>query len=185
MNRDRLPYDFAFRSTFAAVCLAVGISLLFAGMLPCARAQGLQRYLASLRIGDTLEDIRKIYPPLKSGSSYKEPGGEIVRIEADRKESKRFPVNVSRMRLRLRKGHLVHLQLIYDDDYSRRRSLEDLVMDYSLIYGEPRRRGEAYWWGDSSVVLRLGNIELPAAGGVVELRLCAELIDRDLFDGRY
>jgi len=51
----------------------------------------------------------------------------------------------------------VHIRLIYDKEYSRKKSVSKLAVDLSLIYGEPRRYRESYFWWSSDTVLAVAK----------------------------
>ncbi|MFA5140132.1 MAG: hypothetical protein WC728_12950 [Elusimicrobiota bacterium] len=160
--------------------LAAAILALFLGS---ARAQtAIQQYLVSLRLGDTLEQIKMIYPPTQEWPKFREPGGRVVRINIERGYSKWFPPGVATLRLGMRRGRLVHMQLIHDRDESKRKPLEQLVLDLALVYGEPRRSGEAYFWADGSRILAVSNEELPTGREEErEVRTSLELMDEDYY----
>jgi len=153
---------------------------------PAGAAAGtpIQRHLVSLKLGDTLELIRKVYPPKGDWPSYRDAWG-IVHYTVEKGKAKQFPGDVLKMRLGLWRGRLVHLQLIYDPKASRKKSLHELVGDMSLAYGEPRRSGETYWWSDGGAVMRASNAELPvrSAGDDrnVEMLTSLELMRHDVF----
>ena len=157
--------------------------LLSAGAAPGAFSAGIQRYLASLRLGDTLEQIQKIYPPKREWSRYREPGGEVVRIIMERGYAEWFPPKVDTIRLGMRRGRLIHVQLIYGKRESRRKPLQEVVKDLSLVYGEPRRSGETYFWFDDSAVIAASNVGVPSGRKQAkELRTSIELMERGYFE---
>lgn len=163
--------------SFAFVAL-----LLASGPLAGAEA-GLQRYLVSLKLGDNMAQIEQVYPPTRQWSKFKEPGGKVVRYTVDRGFAKWFPVKVSTVRLGMRFGRLVHIQVVYDRDHSREKPLNELVVDLSLLYGEPRREGESYFWSDSNTVLCASHAEiLGATGDSKEFRTSLELMERSYFE---
>jgi hypothetical protein len=146
----------------------------------------IQRYLVSLRLGDTLEDVKKIYPPSKKWPTSEEPGSNMIRVDVRRENARTFPDNVSFMRLSLKNGRLARIVLIYDKHESRRRSLDRLVRELSLQYGEPRRRGPRYWWQDQGAVILAVHAEiLSKSGKARELRPSLELMDLDAFHELY
>jgi hypothetical protein len=152
--------------------------------LPAAAAR-IQRQLVDLQLGDTRDVIEKVYPPRKDWKSYKDKAG-FEHIVVGKDDAKGFPEKAAEMRLILKRGRLVLLQLVYDAEASRKKPLGELVDELALAYGEPHRAGEAYWWGDSGVVVRAKNAELPVKGGDdrVELRTSLELMVRDVFRPR-
>lgn len=168
--------------------LAALLALALSASLPAAAARtAIQRHLVSLKLGDTLEMIRKVYPPKGDWPTYRDSLG-IVHYTVEKGIAKRFPGDVLKMRLGLRHGRLVHLQLIYGPEASRKKPLSELVEDLSLAYGEPRRSGEAYWWSDGGTVARASNAELPvrSAGDDrnVEMLTSLEMMEHDVFRSR-
>jgi len=142
----------------------------------------LQEYLESLRIGDTLEQIHLIYPPTREWTKYREPGGRVVRMIVERGASKWFPAGIGTLTIGMRRGRLVHIQAVYDREESRRKPLEDMVGDISLMYGEPRRAGETYFWHDGKIVMAASNVQVPnERGGAKEFRTSLELMEQDYF----
>lgn len=159
--------------------------LAFAAALPLhANAEDdepvpIQRYLESLRLGDYLKEIQIVYPPLREWPSFKEPGGRITRYHIERSYAKHFPWDIDALRLGIRRGRLVHIQAVYSERYAKEKPVEKIVVDFSLIYGEPTRRGMVYSWQDSSTVLRVFNEEQPSADGrSVELHPSIEIYER-------
>ncbi len=150
-------------------------------LAPAGERGSIQRYLASLKLGDTLKQIKLIYPPTRKWSKYREPGGRVKRIIIERGYSKWFPPRVSTIRLGMRRRKLMHIQLIYDRDSSKRKHLSELVVDLSLIYGEPRRWGETYFWFDRSLVIAVSNAKLKTGRGH-EFRTSLELMEKGYFE---
>lgn len=151
-------------------------------LAPAGASRGnIQRYLASLKLGDTLKQIELIYPPTRKWSKYREPGGRVKRMIIERGYSKWFPPMVSTIRLGMRRKKLMHIQLIYDRDGSKRKHLSELVVDLSLIYGEPRRWGETYFWLDRSTVIAVSNAQIKAGRGR-EFRTSLELMEKGYFE---
>lgn len=138
-----------------------------------------QRYLESLRLGDYLKEIKIVYPPLREWPSFREPGGKITRFHIERAYAKNFPWDIDALRLGMRWGRLVHIQVVYNERYAKEKPLEKLVLDLSMIYGEPQRRGMVYLWQDKATVLRVFNEESPSADGqAVELKPSIEIYER-------
>jgi hypothetical protein len=164
-----------------------GVLALLGAAVVCAETVRIQRYLASLQLGDTLDVVRRIYPPARDWSSHLEPGGEVRRYEIGRAFAKSFPVGVETLRLGLRRNRLVHVQLIYDLDTSRKKPVDELVVDYALAYGEPRRTGRAFWWSDGDTILRVSEVAVPvldAGREAAELRTSAELMSAEVYGRR-
>jgi hypothetical protein len=144
----------------------------------------IQRTLANLHLGDTLEDIQLVYPPAQEWPSQEERRVHVTRLRVERESAKSFPSDAQVLWLGLRRGRLVDIQIIYDARYSRRRPAERLAQDLALIYGEPHRSNDKFWWTDGSTVLRVFDDELPAQPGAersVELRTSVQIIERNLF----
>ncbi|MEK7743792.1 MAG: hypothetical protein AAB578_05340 [Elusimicrobiota bacterium] len=159
--------------------------------LPASARQDLaiQRYLASLELGDTLEIVKRVYPPIHEWSVEKLPQEEFSRVVIERGQAKGLPGQMDRLTLDLRRGRLVYMRLVYDADASREKPLGEVVVDLSLMYGEPHRSGVSYWWGDSKTVIRASNEELVQGEAEarkvrpksVELRTSIELMERKIF----
>jgi hypothetical protein len=141
--------------------------------------QPIQRYLESLRLGDYMKEIRTVYPPLREWPNFKEPGGKITRYHVERAYAKNLPWDIDTLRLGMRWGRLVHIQAVYNERYAREKPLEKMVVELSMIYGEPSRRGMVYTWRDKKTVLRVFNEESPSADGrAVEFKPSMEIYER-------
>ena len=155
-----------------------------------ARAQDdvpIQRYLAHLYLGDSLEVIQKVYPPAREWPSYREPRGGVRRYRVEREFAKSMPIGVETMWVGLKRDRLVEVQLVYDEEFTRRRPLEALARELSLTYGEPQRTDGKFWWTDGSTVLRAFHYEhkLVSDGGTgIELRTALQLMEESLFRRR-
>ncbi|MFH2201728.1 MAG: hypothetical protein ABIJ96_01295 [Elusimicrobiota bacterium] len=154
--------------------------LLLAASRPASAQSSIQRYLASLRLGDGIKQIEMVYPPTRKWQRQKEPKGGVVRIRIEREDSEWFPAKVKTVLLGMRRGRLVHIRLVYDKEYSRQKPFGELAVDLSLIYGEPRRYRESYFWWDSSTVLAVAKAEIKTEKGQ-ELRTSQELMERSYF----
>ena len=138
-----------------------------------------QRYLESLRLGDFLREVQIVYPPLREWPSFREPGGRITKYHVERAYAKHFPWDIDSLRLGFRWGRLVVIQAVYNERFAKEKPLEKIVVDLSLIYGEPSRRGMVYSWQDRSTVIRVFNEEQPSPdGAAVELHPSIEVSDR-------
>lgn len=147
-----------------------------------AETPPIQKYLASLRLGDTMDEIERIYPPTRKWTKFREPGGAVIRIIIERGFSKWMPKHVNTVRLGMKRGRLIHIQLIYDKKESRRKPVGEMVLDLSLIYGEPRRAGDKYFWWDGGRVIAVSNTAIPSGRrGGKELRATLELMKRSYF----
>jgi hypothetical protein len=145
-----------------------------------------QRYLVSLRLGDSLEEVQAIYSPKREWPSRREAGTGIVRIDIERSYAKDFPSQVSTLSLGLRTGRLVRIGLIYDEESSRRKPVHELVRELSLVYGEPRRKGISYWWKSSRSVIRVAPVELVSQDKrAKDLRTSIELMEAWVFREMY
>jgi hypothetical protein len=144
----------------------------------------IRRALAGLHLGATIEEVQLIYPPAQEWPSQEERRVRVTRLRVEREMAKSFPPDAQVLWLGLRRGRLVDIQLIYDARYSRRRPAERLAQDLALVYGEPRRSNDKFWWTDGRTVLRVFDAELPVQPGSqrsVELRTSVQIIERDLF----
>ena len=140
-----------------------------------------QRHLAELYLGDSLDDVRLVYPPAQEWPSSRERGG-IRRLRVEREYAKSLPPEIETLWLGFKRDRLVEVQVVYTIAYSRKKSAEQLAGDFSLVYGEPRRSNDKFWWADGSTVLRVFNAHIPAgAEGSVEMRTSAQILERGLF----
>lgn len=168
--------------------LAVSAVFIFAAApfpgAPAARATvTVQRYLESLKLGDSMREIELVYPPKRKWTSYRDPRGNLHRVLLDRSLSKYFPIEADTMRLGFRGRRLAHIQVVYTKDYSRKKPLGDLVVDLSLIYGEPRRVEETYFWWDGDTVIAVSDAMMETPDGkATELRTSLELMEFELFE---
>jgi hypothetical protein len=143
----------------------------------------IQRALAGLHLGDTLEDVQRVYPPAQEWPSQEERRVHVTRLRVVRESAKSFPPDAQVLWLGLRHGRLVDIQIIYDARFSRRKSAERLTQDLALVYGEPRRSSDKFWWTDGRTVLRVFDAELPSqpdSQQSVELSTSVQLMERDL-----
>jgi hypothetical protein len=163
--------------------LLLAIPLLFL-LAPFSSGKvALQRYLESLKLGDSLKEIEYVYPPKRNWGSYRDPRGDMRRMLLDRTQAKYFPVDAESLRLGFRGERLSHIQVIYTKEYSRKKPIGDLVVDLSLVYGEPRRIEETYFWWDDDTVIAVSDAMLQAPDGSgTELRTSLELMDYELFE---
>jgi len=120
-----------------------------------------QRHLMNLRLGDGLNHVKSIYPPLGDWPSHVEPRGRVTRYRVEREAVKAFPKGVQTIWLGFKRGSLVDIQVIYDDETTRERPYSQLAVDVSLEYGEPRRTENRFWWADGRTVLRVFPAEVP------------------------
>ena len=138
-----------------------------------ARAQDdattLQPHLFGLYLGDSLRDVRRRLPPARPWPAVKDKRLGVTRYRLDAGDVKGFPPHLHALNLGFRDGGLVEIEGVYDDDYSRRETYEQLARDYELLYGVPHQSQGRFWWDDGRTVLRVFPAELPAAadGAVV------------------
>lgn len=144
----------------------------------------MERYLADLVLGDSLERVEKLYRPRRPWPSREEPSASVTRLRLERGAAKDMPKSVETMWLGLRRGRLVEIQLIYDARSTRISSVEKVVRDLSLVYGEPRHTNDKFWWADGRTVLRVFHAEVPVVRDgrrAVNLRTSLQLLEADLF----
>lgn len=142
------------------------------------------RYLAGLYLGDTLEEVQRLYPPAQEWPAQEVARLGVTRRRVERACAKRFPEHVETMWLGFRKGALVDIQLIYNEKFSGRKSAEVLAGEQALNYGEPRRGDGKFFWSDGRTVLRIfaAELESPRRGATaVTLRASVQILERDLF----
>lgn len=173
--------------------LSVLLAALVLGLLPprpAARADDdelppVERKLGDLYLGDTLEDIQRIYVPSREWPSYVEPKHGVTRIKIERPDLKSPAQDVDVMWLGLKHDRLVELQLIYDARYTKEHSVNSLVRELSLVYGEPDSENGRYWWTDGRTVLRVFYAEVPVRRGGEkgsELRTSLQVAETWLFN---
>ena len=120
----------------------------------------IQRYMVSLQLGDSLEEVRRVYPPAAEWPATESKNG-VKRYRVQRGMAKVFPANVDTLFVGFKKGKLVEIEVIYDAKKSREKPAEKLAGAYALVYGEPRRVGDRFFWSDGDTVLRVFPAELP------------------------
>ncbi len=121
----------------------------------------IQRHLAELQLGDSLEDVQRIYEPAQDWPSHIDPRGRVTRYRVERAYAKRFPLWTQALMLGFKGGKLVAIQVVYNDKRSDEKTTEELARDLSLTYGEGRRAGDVFWWTDSRTVIRVFPVEVP------------------------
>jgi hypothetical protein len=144
----------------------------------------IQRYLAELQLGDSLEDVQRIYPPAQDWPSYIDPRGRVTRYRVERAYAKSFPAWSQALLLGFKRGKLVDIQVVYNAKRSGEKTSEELARDLSLTYGEGDRTGDKFWWTDSRTVMRVFPVEVPTfKDGVrgVEWRTSIQILDKDLW----
>lgn len=144
----------------------------------------IQRYLAELQLGDSLEDVQRIYPPAQDWPSHIDPRGRVTRYRVERAYAKSFPLWTQALLLGFKRGRLVDIQVIYNAKRSSEKTAEELARDLSLTYGEGERTGDKFWWTDSSTVIRVFPVEVATFNdGVrgVEWRTSLQVLEKGLF----
>lgn len=144
----------------------------------------IQRYLVSLQLGDSLEQVRRVYPPASEWPATEARGG-VKRYRVDRGTAKSYPPSVETLFLGFKKGKLVEIQVVYDERKSREKPVEKLAGAYALNYGESRRTGDRFWWTDGRTVFRVFPAEIPVEGEdgrSVAWRTAVQVFDQGLFD---
>lgn len=169
------------RALLAAALLAVPAS---AGDDGYEDPPAIQRYLAELQLGDSLEDVQRIYAPAQDWPSYVEPRGRVTRYRVERAYAKHFPNWTQTLMLGFKRGRLVDIQVIYNAKRSGEKTSEELSRDLSLTYGEGERTGPRFWWTDSRTVMRVFPVEVPtiklgAAG--TERRTSIQILEKSLY----
>jgi hypothetical protein len=143
-----------------------------------------QRYLAELQLGDSLEDVQRIYPPAQDWPSHVDPRGRVTRYRVERAYAKSFPNWTQALMLGFKRGRLVDIQVIYNAKRSGEKTAEELARDLSLTYGEGERTGDKFWWTDSKTVMRVFPVEVPTfkdGERGVEWRTSIQVLDKDLW----
>jgi hypothetical protein len=144
----------------------------------------IQRYLAELQLGDSFEDVQRIYAPAQDWPSHIDPRGRVKRYRVERAYAKSFPSWTQALLLGFKKGKLVDIQVVYNAKRSGEKTSEELARDLSLTYGEGDRTGDKFWWTDSRTVMRVFPVETPTfKDGVrgVEWRTSIQILDKDLW----
>lgn len=144
----------------------------------------IQRYLAELQLGDSLEDVQRIYPPAQDWPSHVDPRGRVTRYRVERAYAKSFPNWTQALMLGFKRGRLVDIQVIYNAKRSGEKTAEELARDLSLTYGEGERTGDKFWWNDSKTVMRVFPVEVPTFKNGekgVEWRTSIQILEKDLW----
>mgnify|MGYP001565620057 FL=1 len=144
----------------------------------------IQRYLAELQLGDSLEDVQRIYPPASDWPSHIDPRGRVTRYRIERAYAKSFPLWTQAMMLGFKRGKLVDIQVIYNAKRSGEKTAEELARDLTLTYGEGDRSGDKFWWTDSRTVMRVFPVEVPTfADGVrgVAWHTSIQVLEKNLY----
>lgn len=144
----------------------------------------LPRYLAHIRLGDGLKQLKLLYPPAVDWVGARMPRG-VTRFTIRRDQAKKFPTEAEILNIGLsRWGNIVEIQVIYHEAFTRRKSAEQLAAELSLQFGPFKRNETRYWWADGGTVLRVSNHALPVLKDGVEIRefrTAIQVMDRSLF----
>ncbi len=147
-------------------------------------APPIRRALDRMTLGETLKDVQRLYPPAKDWPSSVEKRTGVKRLRLERASAKSFPEHVQVLWLGFKAGRLVEIQLIYDLAFTRKKAVESLAEDLSLVYGEPRHSGDKFWWADRKTVLRVFDARIPVSKGkiqAVELHTAIQILEAYLF----
>ena len=169
------------RALLALVLLAVPA---FAGDDGYEDPPAIQRYLAELQLGDSLEDVQRIYPPAQDWPSHIDPRGRVTRYRVERAYAKSFPLWTQALMLGFKRGRLVDIQVIYNAKRSGEKTSEELARDLSLTYGEGERSGDKFWWTDNRTVMRTFPVEVPTfkdGERGVAWHTSIQILDKDLY----
>ena len=156
-----------------------------------ARAQeeddvpALRRDLAGLSLGDSLGRVRRLYPPAREWPATVERRTGVTRYRVESGGTKAFPARTEMLYLGFKGGRLVEIEVVYDEERSRVQTVEKVVGEYALIYGEAKSSDDRFWWSDGRTVLRVFHAEIPlAADGAhaVAWRTAVQLFDHGLAD---
>lgn len=173
---------------FRSVLLAAALLLPGARLFADGDDGSVQRYLIHLHLGQSLKSVKKQYAPSQDWPSYVDAKTKISRVRVERAYLKEPLPNIETLWFGVKRGDLVEIQVVYTKEYSRRKTAEDLAVDWSTIYGEPHKTVDGrYWWGDGSTVLHVFNAEVPVPGKSgkeegVELRTSVQVLNRKLFE---
>jgi hypothetical protein len=96
----------------------------------------LQKYLAHLYLNDSLETVKRIYPPTRDWPSHREPKGGVTRIKVQGVSAKNFPDEVDLLWVGMRDDRVVEIQLVYDADYTSETPPDSLARELALIYAQ-------------------------------------------------
>lgn len=143
----------------------------------------IQRYLVSLQLGDSLEEVRRVYPPASEWPVVDKRGG-ITRYRVERSLAKAFPSHVETLFVGFKKGRLVEIQVVYDKKRSGDWTVNKLAGEYALVYGESRRSGNRFWWSDGKTVMRVFHSDVPLAQdgkNAVAWRTAVQIFDEGVF----
>jgi hypothetical protein len=142
----------------------------------------INRVLMEIRLGSSLNRVKRIYPPAQTWHITREPNGGVARIQLRRPDCRTFPIGVDRISLETLDDRVVRVKAVFDAVQTRKEPLEGLVAQLSGQYGEPRRIEMTYSWQDGHTLLRAFDEPLPLADrNSVELRTAIEIVDMDVY----
>jgi hypothetical protein len=168
---------------------ALLLALLIVPAAPAARAQeddeavSIQRYLVDVQLGDGLESVRRVYPPAQEWPSTVDERTGVTRYRVSRGTAKEFPARVETIFFGFKKGRLAEIEVIYDAKKSNAETVEKLAGEYALVYGEPKRSGDRFWWTDGRTVMRVFPAEVPITKDgdkAVSWRTAVQIFDHGL-----
>lgn len=143
----------------------------------------LQRYLVDVRLGDSLDRVRWVYPPAQEWPAVVEGRTGVTRYRVDRGYAKAYPAHIETLYLGFKRDRLVEIEVIYDEKRSRTQTVGKVAGEYALVYGEGTRSGDRYWWSDGKTVLRVFPAEIPVPGDgadAVAWRTAVQIFDHGL-----
>lgn len=144
----------------------------------------IRRTLGRMTLGDPLKKVQRLYPPARDWFTSPDWESKFLRLRLERADAKKFPEHAQVMWLGIRDGHLVEIQLLYDRAFTRKKATDSLAEEWALVYGEPRRSGDKFWWSDKKTVLRVFDMQVPVMRGttsVVEVRTAIQIMDAGIF----
>jgi hypothetical protein len=169
---------------------ALLLALLILPAFPSARAQEedeeapkLQRYLVDVQLGDGIEEVRRVYPPATDWPATEQANAGVTRYKLERGTTKVFPPRVQTLYLGFKRDRLVEIEVVYDEKKSHAQTVEKVAGQYSLVYGEPKRSDDRFWWSDGRTVLRVFPAEIPILKDgehAVEWRTAVQVFEQGL-----
>lgn len=139
--------------------------------------------MGGVRLGDTLSDVLRAYPPRGEWTPTREEKSGVDRYRLDNRNTMRFPRTAQLMFLGFKKDHLIEIQVVYDQRSSRRKPIDVVANDFTQLYGQPNRSADIYWWADSKTILRVFPFEVPSPEDgphAVAWRVSAQIFSRKL-----
>jgi hypothetical protein len=146
-------------------------------------APAIQRYLEHIQLGDSISQVKRVYPPATDWPGTDQVNSGVTRYKLERGTTKVFPARVETLYLGFKRDRLVEIEIVYDEKRSRAQTVEKLAGEYALVYGEARRSDERFWWSDGRTVLRVFPAEIPIkkdGAHAVEWRTAVQVFERGL-----